>query len=179
MPMRPSASRRRIVRSERTTARFWRNALGSRRLSVLTPVDPDRRRRRRRPSKRRYLARRLVALAAFACVAAAIAYTALALTGGGRTEPVSAAQPATKHAKASAPAQRAAPREMRGVHVTMALAGLPGKLASYAALERAGLNTIELDVKDENGDVAFVRGAPNLARATGAAKPYYNPKAAA
>src|SRR5262245_24206690 len=173
MPMRPSASRRRIVRSERTTARFWRNALGSGRLSVLTPVDPDRRRRRRRVSKRRYRARRIVALAAFACVAAAIAYTALALTGGGQTEPVSAAQPASKQAKtpAAAPEQRAVPREMRGVHVTMALAGLPGKLASYTALKHAGLNTIELDVKDENGDVAFVRGAPHLARATGAAKP--------
>src|SRR5689334_12206349 len=119
MPMRPSASRRRIVRSERTTARFSRNALVSRRLSVLTPVDPNRRRRRRRVSRRRYAARRLVALAGFACVAAAIAYTALALTGGGQTEPVAAARPVAKHAKPSAPAERAAPREMRGVHVTM------------------------------------------------------------
>src|SRR5262249_38748260 len=116
-----------------------------------------------------------------ACIAAAIAYTALALTGGGNTEPVSAAQPAPKHSRAPAapPEQRAAPREMRGVHVTMALAGLPGKLPSYTALRHAGLNTIELDVKDENGDVAFVKGAPQLARATGAAKPYYNLRAAA
>ena len=34
-------------------------------------------------------------------------------------------------------------------------------------------------MKDENGDVAFVRGAPRLARATGAAKPYYDPRRAA
>ncbi len=74
---------------------------------------------------------------------------------------------------------RALPREMRGVHVTMALAGVRGKLEEYVALRRAGLNTIELDVKDENGEVAFVRGAPPLARATGAAKPYYNAKGAA
>jgi hypothetical protein len=130
-------------------------------------------------SRRRYAARRLVALTGFACVAAAVAYTALALTGGGETEPVAAARPVAKHPKPSAPAERAAPREMRGVHVTMALASLPGKLASYAALRHAGLNTIELDVKDENGDVAFVRGAPHLARATGAAKAYYDPAAAA
>ena len=48
---------------------------------------------------------------------------------------------------------------MRGVHVTMALASLHGKLDEYVALRRAGLNTIELDVKDENGEVGFVRGA--------------------
>jgi hypothetical protein len=60
----------------------------------------------------------------------------------------------------------------------MALAGVPGKLGEYAALRRAGLNTIELDVKDEHGDVAFVRGAPRLARATGAARPYYDARAA-
>ena len=130
-------------------------------------------------SKRRYAARRLVALAAFACVAAAIAYAALALTGGGDTQAVSAARPVAKLPRTPVPTRRAAPHETRGVHVTMALASLPGKLASYTALRHAGLNTIELDVKDENGDVAFVRHAPQLARATGAAKPYYDPKAAA
>ena len=45
---------------------------------------------------------------------------------------------------------------MRGVHVTMALAGVPGKLNAYTRLRSAGLNTIELDVKDENGDVAWL-----------------------
>ena len=72
---------------------------------------------------------------------------------------------------------RAVPSEIRGVHVTMALAGIPRKLDEYIALRRAGLNTVELDVKDENGDVAFVRGAPRLARSTGAAKPYYDARA--
>src|SRR3954452_13706550 len=159
--MRPSSSRRRIVRSERTTARFWRNRIAFGRLSVLTPVDPDyRRRRRQRASRRRRRIRRLVALAAFAFLAAAVAYAALALTGGGNTAPVAAARLAPKHAKPAAPRPRAVPLEMRGVHVTMALAGLPGKLDSYVRLRSAGLNTIELDVKDENGEVAFARGAP-------------------
>ncbi len=147
-------------------------------MSVLTPVDPERRRRhRRRASRRRLAARRLVALATLAFFAAAIAYAALALTGGGDTEPVSAARTAPK--KPARPARRAVPREMRGVHVTMALAGIPGKLSAYTRLRHAGLNTIELDVKDENGDVAFVRGAPRIARATGAAKPYYDLRKAA
>jgi len=149
-------------------------------LSVLTPVDPDHRRRRReRASRRRYLVRRLVAVATFAFVAAAGAYAALALTGGGDTEPVAAARGAPKQPMPTAPRPQAVPREMRGVHVTMALAGVPGKLNAYTRLRSAGLNTIELDVKDENGDVAFVRGVPRLARATGAAKPYYDARVAA
>jgi hypothetical protein len=120
----------------------------------------------------------VLALAALAFVAAAIAYAALALTGGGDTEPVAAAHVAAKQ-KTKPAALPVAPREMRGVHVTMALASLPGKLASYTALKRAGLNTIELDVKDESGYVAFVRGAPRLARATGAARSYYDLRRAA
>jgi hypothetical protein len=149
-------------------------------LSVLTPVDRDRRRtQRRRASRRRLLVRRLVALATLAFIVAAVAYAALALTGGGDSEPVAAARAAPKQHKPASPRPRAVPHEIRGVHVTMALAGIPGKLNAYARLRSAGLNTIEVDVKDENGDVAFVRGAPRLARVTGAAKPYYDPRAAA
>jgi hypothetical protein len=71
------------------------------------------------------------------------------------------------------------PEEIRGVHVTMALASIRGKIDEYIAFERYGLNTIELDVKDENGDVAFVSSAVPLARKVGAAKPYYRPRAIA
>jgi hypothetical protein len=69
------------------------------------------------------------------------------------------------------------PTEIRGVHVTMALASLDGKLAEYT--EIPGLNTIELDVKDENGEVAFHTLAPALAKRVGAAMRYYNPVKAA
>ena len=69
------------------------------------------------------------------------------------------------------PARREVPDEIRGVHVTMALASLPGKLEEYLALP--GLNTIELDVKDENGRVGFVPSSVPLARRTGAAGRYY------
>jgi hypothetical protein len=58
--------------------------------------------------------------------------------------------------------------------VTMALASLPGKLQQYVVLP--GLNTIELDVKDENGRVGFVPSSVPLARRIGASAPYYRAK---
>ena len=79
------------------------------------------------------------------------------------------AKPATSHVPV--------PHEIRGVHVTMALASLRGKLQQYLAMP--GLNTVELDVKDENGKVGFVPSAVPLARRTGAAGPYYKAKRAA
>jgi hypothetical protein len=66
---------------------------------------------------------------------------------------------------------------MRGVHVTMSLASLRGKLERYLALP--GLNTIELDVKDESGRVGFVRPTVPLAARTGAAAAYYDARRAA
>ncbi len=69
------------------------------------------------------------------------------------------------------------PKTIRGVHVTMALASIPGKLDEYLTL--SGLNTIQLDVKDENGEIGFVPSAVPLARRIGAAKPYYKPRAVA
>ncbi|HEX7255777.1 MAG TPA: putative glycoside hydrolase, partial [Gaiellaceae bacterium] len=65
------------------------------------------------------------------------------------------------------------PKEIRGVHVTMALASIDGKLEEYAVMP--GINTIQLDVKDENGEVGFHTLAPPLARRVGAAKRYYDP----
>ena len=61
------------------------------------------------------------------------------------------------------------------MHVTMALAGLEGRIDEYVALKGYGLNTLEVDVKDENGKVGFVTPeTPKLARKIGAAEPYYN-----
>jgi hypothetical protein len=74
---------------------------------------------------------------------------------------------------------RPLPVEIRGIHVTGALASLPGKLAEYAALKRYGLNTIELDIKDEGGDVAFAPRSMPLVKAIGAARSYYNPASVA
>jgi hypothetical protein len=71
------------------------------------------------------------------------------------------------------------PPEIRGVHVTMALASIPGKIDQYVALAGEGLNTIELDVKDENGEIGFIPATVPLARAIGAAKSYHDPRAIA
>jgi hypothetical protein len=79
----------------------------------------------------------------------------------------------------AAAAPRPLPVEVRGIHVTGALASLPGKLESYAKLRGQGLNTIELDVKDEGGMVSFAPSAVPLAGRIGAVRNYYSPRAAA
>ena len=58
--------------------------------------------------------------------------------------PRQTAKSATKKAKPQRPAQTELPAEIRGVHVTMALASIPGKLAEYGSI--SGLNKNELDV---------------------------------
>ncbi len=65
--------------------------------------------------------------------------------------------------------------EIRGVHVTMALASIPGKIDEYTQIP--GINAVELDIKDENGEVGFYRRAPTLAKQVGSAMRYYDPKA--
>jgi hypothetical protein len=67
------------------------------------------------------------------------------------------------------------PSEVRGVHVTMALASVPGKIDEYLSLQGWGLNTIELDIKDENGEVGFKSKYAPLSVELGAARPYYHP----
>ena len=72
------------------------------------------------------------------------------------------------------------PREIRGVHLTMGLASITGKLGEYLALRAYGLNTLELDVKDENGTIGFTtKDLPKLAAGVGAASAYYDAAAAA
>jgi hypothetical protein len=144
-------------------------------LDILQPVDPNERsRRRRRVARRRHRLRRAVAALVLVGLVAGFAYGARSLTE--RKAPVPVAL--TKTAK-SAPQMPKVPREVRGVHVTVALASLPGKLDEYVALSKQGLNTIELDVKDENGEIGFVPTSVPLATAIGAARPYYHPHAVA
>jgi len=63
------------------------------------------------------------------------------------------------------------------VHVTMGIASLPGRIYDYLALRAYGLNTIEVDVKDEDGKIGFVSpDLPTLAAKIGAAGAYYDPR---
>ena len=47
----------------------------------------------------------------------------------------------------------------------MALASLDGKIAEYLKLVDEGMNTLELDIKDENGEIGFLPSSVPLARA--------------
>ena len=144
-------------------------------------LDPsDRFRERRREARRRRRRRQLALVAVLAVAAASVGLGARFLSpgdsrGGGSTSSEAEGGAAQKPAK---PEPRPLPYEMRGVHVTMALASLPGKLEEYYALTKKGLNTIQLDVKDENGEVAFSSPRIQLAHAVGAARTYYRPRQA-
>jgi hypothetical protein len=142
-------------------------------------IDPnDRFRERRRQAQRRRRIRGALVVLLVAGIVAAIAGGATYFTSRGShaTPDAKAASPARPKA-APSPFRTPAPAEIRGVHVTEGLASLPGKLDEYLGMTDQGLNTIELDVKDENGYVGFVSAAtPELARSTGAARPYYDAK---
>ena len=147
---------------------------------LLEPVDPNERfRERRRQARRRRAVRRVGALAVVALATAAVALGASFLHGG-KSGPGEKAGGASSEAKAAPrPQPRPLPAEIRGVHVTMALASLEGKLEQYLRLSDDGLTALELDVKDENGEVAFARPRIPLAHAVGAARTYYDPRRAA
>ncbi len=136
-------------------------------------LDPNERfRDRRRQAIRARRRRRLAAAAVLLALGAGIGLGATRFSSGGGAVPP-ASRPPLRVDKPAVP--RAYPREVRGVHVTAPLAGLPGKVDGYVALKAYGLNTIELDVKDENGYVGFVSpDVPKLARDIGAARPFYD-----
>jgi hypothetical protein len=139
---------------------------------VLQPVDPNARYKvRRLEARRQRRRRRLVASAALLALIAAGVLGGIIATHFDGQKPVRAAARADPAPQVLQP--RPWPQEVRGVHVTMALAGIPGKLDEYIALKGSGLNTIEIDIKDENGDVGWPVDVP-LAREVGSAKRYYN-----
>jgi len=144
---------------------------------LLEPVDPNERfRSRRRQARRRRAVRRTAALAVVALAAAGTTLGARFLTERDAHVAGAGAGPTTQAAPAQPkPQPRAYPAEIRGVHVTMALASVPGKIDEYLSLTKHGLNTLELDVKDENGEVGFRKPKVALAREVDAAKEYYDP----
>jgi hypothetical protein len=146
--------------------------------SVLQPVDPNARYKLRRleARRRRHKQRLQAAGALLALIAAGVIGGVIATHVNGH-RPVRASAHAKPKPQPQGLQPRPLPEEVRGVHVTMALAGIPGKLDRYIAMKGSGLNTIELDVKDENGDIGFPLNVP-LARRVGAAKRFYNPEQA-
>ena len=144
---------------------------------LFEPLEPNERfRARRAAARRRQRRRRTIAVGVLLTGLFGVAAGAKVITGDepgvqASTKPAAKAKPA-----AATPKLRALPDEVRGVHVTMALASLEGRFAEYLDLTREGLNTIELDIKDENGEVGFVASAVPLATRVGAARPYYKPR---
>jgi hypothetical protein len=143
---------------------------------LLEPLDPNERfRSRRRQARRRRAVRRTAALAVVALAAAGTTLGARFLTERDSKVSASTSQgSATSAAPKLKPQPRPYPDEIRGVHMTMALASVPGKIDQYLALTKHGLNTLELDIKDENGEVGFRRPKVALARQVGSARDYYD-----
>jgi hypothetical protein len=145
---------------------------------VLTPADPTARSRDRRQARRRQVRRRRLTMLAILLAATGGLVAGIELAGGKpstASEPVAAPVPMRR--VPTGPKLPVLPEEIRGVHVTMALASLRGKIEEYIALKKYGLNTIELDVKDENGEIGFVPSSVPLAIKIGAGKRYYHPRA--
>jgi hypothetical protein len=162
-----------MVRSERTTGRFYEGCgkVHAPVSMLFPPIDPNERFRARRAAVRRR--KRLRRSAAVASVLVAVLLLGMGAQFVG-TE--SGAKPVTDLATlAATPASgpRTLPIELRGVHVTMGLASLPGKVDEYLELERDGLTALELDVKDENGEIGFMTRSVPLAVSIGAARDYF------
>jgi len=141
---------------------------------LFPPIDPNERfRERRAAARRRKRLRRSAVLCAF--------FLAIGLLGVGArfvgtAENAGPVEDLATLATAPGSGPRTLPIELRGVHVTMAVASLPGKLDDYLDLEHDGLTALELDVKDENGEVAFSPSSVPLARSSSAAHDYYAPR---
>jgi hypothetical protein len=152
---------------------------------LFEQMEPNERfRARREDARRRRRRRRAVLVGLLLGVTASLAAGARFVIGDDAA--TNAPAPATSGSaaakpkpKAVLPTPRALPKEVRGIHVTMALASLDGKLAEYLTLVDEGLNTIELDIKDENGEIGFIPSSVPLAHEVNAAKPYYKPREAA
>jgi hypothetical protein len=138
---------------------------------LFPPVEPNERFRQRRAAARRRKRRQRAALIGVLLGAVAAFGLGAQLVGGGSPDNVSGAATALAESEGEGP--RPLPVEIRGVHVTAALASLPGKLQEYVDLESEGLTAIELDVKDENGEVGF-RPSSKLAQQVGAARDFYD-----
>ncbi len=148
-------------------------------------MDPNERFRARRDQiRRRKRRRRAAVLGLLLVIVIAVAMGAQFVEGGGGDSAGGAATstpaPAVDSAPALDPAAATRPRplplEVRGVHVTGPLASLPGKFDEYVAMTKYGLNTIELDLKDEGGEVGFTPAGVPLARVARATRPYFRPK---
>jgi hypothetical protein len=144
-------------------------------VAIASDIDYTELRRKRREARRRQIRRRrLTALAVLAGLAAASLFGLTRLAAGSSAGAAVVLLP-VRSAVPPSPFHSQLPEEIRGVHITGPLMTLPGKFEEYLGLAKDGLNTVEVDVKDETGNVSFVHGAPRLAVRDGAAARYFDP----
>jgi hypothetical protein len=144
---------------------------------LFPPIDPNERFRERRAHSRRRSRRRRGALVGVLLLTVALAGLGAQYVGG--VNDGNTVAPAAQTLASGTTSSRSLPVEIRGVHVTMGLASLEGKLQDYVGLADEGLTAIELDVKDEDGQIGFSAGTPRLARSIGAAERFYSAREAA
>jgi hypothetical protein len=143
-------------------------------MATVSNVDYAELRRQQREARRRQVRRRrLAAIGVLAVLGAAALFGVVRLAFGAGSVSVTL-KPVTSAAPSN-PFHSQLPEEIRGIHVTGPLMTLTGKLDSYIALKKNGLNTIELDLKDETGNVGFTKDAPAIALHDGAAVRYFDP----
>ena len=72
----------------------------------------------------------------------------------------------------------AAPSEVRAAHFSMYLGNDQNAISKYIAAydPNSGLNAVELDIKNENGDIGFTEDMPSLAIKSGSANDIYEPR---
>jgi hypothetical protein len=139
-------------------------------------MDPNERFRARRSNLRRRKRRRRAAVLGAGLVGVlAVGAGAQLVSSDARPRTGSSSASAIRAPSAVGLRPRPLPVEIRGVHVTEALASIPGKLEEYVGYRQHGLNTIELDVKDEGGEIGFIPGSVPLALKAGGARAYYKP----
>jgi hypothetical protein len=157
-------------------ARLRRQPAGNR-FSTVSPelfesFEPNERfRQRRAQARRRRQYRRRAAIGALALLLVAVAAMAIGATVIHNDSSTPSTKAAPKTEKKKAVPRMPVPQEIRGVHVTPALASDSTKIDEYLAIP--GLNTLQVDVKDENGEVGFLMPNTTLARKVGATKGYY------
>ena len=143
-------------------------------MATATNIEVTELRRQQREARRRQVRRRrLAALGVLVALGAAAIFGLSQLLVG--TSSASVTLTPVASAVPVSPFRSVAPEEIRGIHLTGPLMTLTGKLDSYLALKKNGLNTIELDLKDESGNVTFTRNAPSIAVKDGAALRYFDP----
>jgi hypothetical protein len=144
-------------------------------VAIVSDLDYAELRRQRRELRRRQVRRRrLTALGILAALAIVGIFGLTRLFTGSAGAQIDLVP--VRGAVATTAFRAPLPEEIRGVHITGPLMSLPGKFAQYLALKKDGLNTVEVDLKDESGNVSFLNGAPAIARHDGAARAYFNPK---